>query len=111
MLQGVRNQFVQDEPAGDRLVQVETDRLHVHFEMDTHRVHAVRREQLTRQDFDVSAEIQVGKRVGLINELVNQRHREDAAVGVVQRPQGVLGGAGNLHGKQAADDLEIVFNS
>ena len=57
MLQGVREQLVQDQPAGDRDVEVEGDRLDVEREPDRPAHLSGRREHVPREPVDVVAEV------------------------------------------------------
>ncbi len=110
VLQRVGNQLVQNQATRNCLIDTETNRLHAHFEANAGCIDAVCAEQLLRESIDIFAEIEVGQRVGLIDLLVDERHREHPRMSIAQGLRERLV-AGDLHRQEAANDLEIVLDA
>ena len=86
VLERVREQLVQDQPAGDRDVEVEGDRLDVEGELDRAAHLSGGREHVPREPVDVVAEIDPCEVTRSVELLVDQCHRADPVLALVEEP-------------------------
>src|SRR5262249_31811755 len=113
MLQSVREQLVQDEPAGDCDVEVQRHRLNVESEPDRSIHFSRRREHVPREPVDVVTEVDPREVARSIELLVDQGHRANPVLALVEEARGfqrcrvVFG----LEAEEARDHLEIVLHA
>jgi hypothetical protein len=83
MLDGVRDEFVNDQTAGDNRVGIQVAGLHVKGRRGGHVLVAVALNDLVHQVPEVLPEVQVGKLSPLVEFLVDHGHGLDPAFAVL----------------------------
>src|SRR5450755_2385702 len=112
MPEGVRNELIHDQAAGDGDVYDRGDVVDIHAEADLGRIHAVRTEQAGGQVADVLAQVDVGEILGAMQLVVEHGHGEDALAAFPQSLQECfVGEIALLKAKHAANDLKIVLDT
>ena len=105
VLQGVRHQLVDDQPAGHRQVDPEDDLVDLDAIADA-ASGIVGAEKLRNQRADVLREVDACEILRSVQHLVHQRHRADPILALTQHlADGSVGDLGRLQPEQAGGDL------
>ena len=108
---GVGDQLVDDEAAGNGLIQNEFDRLHPAFKAGFAGPGAEGAGDVDTEAFDVGIVIDPGEILGPVKGLMDERHGTEAVLGLLQDVDfRLIDSLGFLHVEEAADDLEVVLH-
>src|SRR3989454_1255165 len=111
VLQRIRHQLVDDQPAGHRQIDPEDDLVELDTVADT-ASRVVGAEELRNQRPDVLREIDAREVLRAVQHLVDQRHRADPILAFSQQlADGSVGDLGRLQPEQAGGDLQVVLDA